>query len=188
MNVYGWTKNQVDLRNLYLKTKLNIYPPQWVALKFYNVYGSNEIHKDNMISVVLKTYLQIKNEEETCLFKSHKSNYKNGEQKRDFVYVKDCIDALLWFLENKQISGIFNIGTGQANTFNDLVYNVYKGLKKNINISYIDMPEKLKSQYQYETEANINKLRKVGYKKKFFSLEEGINDYLKILEYNDNLS
>ena len=188
MNVYGWTKNEVDIRNIFLKNTYGLKPSQWVALKFFNVYGINEFHKKDMISIVLKTFLQIKNNKETNLFKSYKKKYPDGDQERDFVYVKDCISTLLWFLENEKISGVFNIGTGQANTFNNLVYAVYKSLNKNINLSYIDMPEKLKNQYQYHTQANLSKLRKSGYKKKFFTLEEGVNDYINILKTYDTFS
>ena len=188
MNVYGWTKNEVDIRNIFLKKTFGFCPSQWVALKFFNVYGINEFHKKNMISIVLKTFLQIKENQETFLFKSYKKKYLDGEQERDFVYVKDCINALVWFLDNKKISGVFNIGTGKANTFNDLVNAVYKSLNKNINVRYIEMPEKLKSQYQYHTQANLSKLRKLGYNKKFYSLEEGVNDYINILKTHDIFS
>ncbi|MBF96975.1 MAG: ADP-glyceromanno-heptose 6-epimerase [Pelagibacterales bacterium] len=188
LNVYGWTKNQIDMRNVFFKESIGMTPPQWVGLKFFNVYGNNEYHKKNMISVVLKTYIQIKQNKETKLFKSYKKFYKDGEQKRDFIYVKDCINTLLWFLENKKVSGIFNIGTGKSNTFNDLVSSVYGCLNKNSNIKYIDMPKSIKRQYQYETKANLNKLRKVGYNKNFYSLKEGISDYIKILESSDTFS
>ena len=188
MNVYGWTKNEVDKRNISLKNAFDIHPSQWVALKFFNVYGINEFHKKNMISIVLKTFLQIKKNKETCLFKSYKKKYSHGDQERDFIYVKDCINVLLWFLENDKISGIFNVGTGQANTFNNLVAYVYKALNKNINLSYIEMPEVLKNQYQYHTQANLSKLRKSGYEKKFYTLEEGVNDYINILEAYDSIS
>ena len=188
MNVYGWTKNQIDLRNIFLKSNCSISPPQWIGLKFFNVYGNNEYHKENMISVVLKTFIQIKKNQETNLFKSYKKTYRDGEQKRDFIYVKDCIKTLLWFLDNKNISGIFNIGTGFSSTFNDLVSNVYKCLNKNINVKYVEMPNSIRKQYQYETEANLNKLRRVGYNKEFYSLKEGISDYIKILKSSDFLS
>ncbi|MDC3023972.1 ADP-glyceromanno-heptose 6-epimerase [Alphaproteobacteria bacterium] len=188
MNVYGWTKNEIDIRNIYLKNKFGFRPSQWVALKFFNVYGLNEFHKKNMISIVLKTFLQIKNGKETCLFKSYKENYKDGEQERDFIYVKDCIDTLLWFLGNKNISGIYNIGTGASRTFNELINCVYKSLNKNINVKYIEMPDELKSQYQYHTQADLFKLRKNGYNKKFHSLEEGVADYINILNKHDCFS
>ncbi len=188
MNVYGWSKNQVDLRNMFFKENLNIYPPQWVGLKFFNVYGKNEFHKKNMISVVLKTFFQIKQSQETSLFKSYKKNYADGEQKRDFIYVKDCVKTLIWFLKNKDVSGIFNVGTGISNSFNDLVDYVYKYFKKNSNVTYVDMPKSIKNQYQYETKANLSKLKNVGFNESFFSLEKGINDYIKILEQSDIIS
>ena len=188
MNVYGWTKNQVDIRNIFYKTRKKIFPPQWVGIKFFNVYGNNEFHKKNMISVILKSFIQIKKGDQINLFKSYKNQYKDGEQKRDFIYVKDCIRALLWFLENNNISGLFNLGSGNSNTFNELVNNVYKNLKKNVNVKYIEMPDKIKKQYQYETQADLKKLRSVGYKNDFYSLEEGIKDYIKILENSDAFS
>ena len=178
LNIYAWSKNEVDKRNLFAKNILNISPPQWISLKFFNVYGPNESHKENMISIVLKTFQQIKKNETTLLFKSYNDQYEDGEQKRDFIYVKDCIKVLMWFLEKDNISGIFNVGTGQARTFNDLVYNVYKNMKKNINLKYIDMPKEIKNQYQYHTKADLRKLIKTGYDKSFYSLENGIEDYI----------
>ena len=178
LNIYAWSKNEVDKRNLFAKNILNVSPPQWISLKFFNVYGPNESHKENMISIVLKTYQQIKKNETTLLFKSYNNQYEDGEQKRDFIYVKDCIKVLMWFLEKDNISGIFNVGTGQARTFNDLVYNVYKNLKKNINLKYIDMPKEIKNQYQYHTKADLRKLIKTGYDKNFYTLENGIEDYI----------
>ena len=141
-----------------------------------------------MISVILKSFIQIKKGDQINLFKSYKNQYKDGEQKRDFIYVKDCVRALLWFLENNNISGLFNLGSGNSNTFNELVNNVYKNLKKNVNVKYIEMPDKIKKQYQYETQADLKKLRSVGYKNDFYSLEEGIKDYIKILENSDAFS
>ena len=178
LNVYAWTKNEVDKRNIFSKNFLNLYPPQWVSLKFFNVYGPNENHKENMISIVLKTFQQIKKNQTTLLFKSHNSKFNDGEQKRDFVYVKDCIKVLMWFLEKKEISGIFNVGTGIARTFNDLVSNVYTNLNQNINLQYIDMPKEIKNQYQYITKADMKSLLKYGYKDTFYTLEEGIKDYV----------
>ena len=178
LNVYAWTKNEVDKRNIFSDKILNICPPQWTGLKFFNVYGPNESHKDNMISIVLKTYKQIGNSEPTNLFKSYNTDYKDGEQKRDFIYVKDCVKVLIWFMKNKKKSGIFNVGTGKAKTFNALVSNVYNNMNKNININYVDMPESIKKQYQYFTEADLNNLKNVGYIEPFTSLEAGIQDYI----------
>jgi len=178
LNVYAWTKNEVDKRSLYKQNVLGSCPPQWISLKFFNVYGPNEKHKENMISIVLKTFQQIKKNETTLLFKSYNKKYKDGEQERDFIYVKDCVKVLMWFLEKDKISGIFNVGTGQSRTFNDLVKNVYKNMNKNINLRYIEMPGEIKSQYQYHTKANMEKLIKTGYNKNFYTLEDGIKDYI----------
>ena len=178
LNVYAWTKNEVDKRNIFSDKILNICPPHWIGLKFFNVYGPNEAHKDNMISIILKTYKQICNSETTSLFKSYNNGFKDGEQKRDFIYVKDCVKVLIWFMENKKKSGLFNVGTGEARTFNALVSNVYKNMNKNININYIDMPKNIKNQYQYLTQADLSNLREIGYIFPFTSLEEGIKDYI----------
>ena len=187
LNIYGWTKNEIDKRIIFSDKFLNIKPPQWVSLKFFNVYGPNEFHKNNMKSIVLKIYEQIMRNETSYLFKSHNPNYQDGEQKRDFIYVKDCINILLWFMDNHKKSGIFNVGTGQSRTFNDLIKSVYINMKKNINLKYIDMPNKIKNQYQYETKAEMNKLIDAGYNNKLFTLEEGVKDYLEsYLKKQDN--
>ncbi|MDA9558512.1 ADP-glyceromanno-heptose 6-epimerase [Alphaproteobacteria bacterium] len=178
LNVYAWTKNEVDKRNIFSDKILNICPSQWIGLKFFNVYGPNEEHKDNMISIILKTYKQICNSETTNLFKSYNIDFKDGEQKRDFIYVKDCVKVLIWFMEHSNKSGLFNVGTGEARTFNTLVSNVYKSMNKNININYIDMPKNIKNQYQYITKADLGNLRSIGYTFPFTSLEEGIKDYI----------
>ena len=115
-----------------------------------------------MISIVLKTFQQITKDETTSLFKSYNIRYEDGEQKRDFIYVKDCVKVLMWFLKMDKVSGIFNVGTGQARTFNELVKNVYNNMNKNMNLRYIDMPKEIKNQYQYHTEADIKKLIKTG--------------------------
>ena len=178
LNTYAWSKNEIDKRNVYSDKILNIKPPQWIGLKFFNVYGPNEFHKENMISIVLKTFLNIRANKPSSLFKSYKSRYSDGEQKRDFIYVKDCVKILTWLAEKTNITGIFNVGTGKARTFNDLVDNVYKNMNKNTNIKYIDMPESMKDKYQYITKADITSLKELGYKKNFFSLEEGVHDYI----------
>ena len=137
-----------------------------------------------MKSVILKTYEEILENRQTSLFKSHNKNYKDGEQKRDFIYIKDCIKVLLWFMDNKNISGIYNLGTGQSRTFFDLVYIVYKEMNKNLNLKFINMPDNIRKQYQYETKADLSNIRKIGYKDSFFSLEEGIKNYIKSLINN----
>ena len=186
MNVYGWSKHQADIRSFFLDRYLNFSPPQWVGIKFFNVYGENEFHKNSMKSVVLKTYEEILKNEHTKLFKSYNKLYLDGEQSRDFVYVKDCISILIWYMENENVSGIYNLGTGKSRTFLDLVCNVYKIMKKNVNIKFIDMPENIKIQYQYETKADLSNIRKLGYKGQFHSLEDGIKSYIEKLMEDKN--
>jgi ADP-L-glycero-D-manno-heptose 6-epimerase len=150
-----------------------------VGLKFFNVYGPNEFHKADMRSVVHKAYGQIKDTGKVNLFKSYKKDYEDGEQMRDFIYVKDAVDMTLYFLENKDKNGIFNIGTGNARTWNDLVTIIFKSLNKQVNVEYIEMPESIRDKYQYFTQANLHKLFDAGYDQPITSLEDGINDYVK---------
>ncbi|MFT5802742.1 MAG: ADP-L-glycero-D-manno-heptose 6-epimerase, partial [Nonlabens sp.] len=177
LNAYAKSKHQFDLWALKQKTA----PPFWVGLKFFNVYGPNEYHKKRMASVVFHTAEQIKNSGEMKLFKSHKKGIANGEQARDFIYVKDIVKVLFHFFRNtKKASGIYNVGTGKARTFNDLANNTFRALGLEAEISYIDTPQDIRKNYQYFTEADITKLRKVGgYRSKFYSLEDGVGDYVK---------
>ena len=174
LNLYGWSKHIFD--RLILKKQKQ--PPQIVGLKFFNVYGPNENHKKDMRSIVLKIHQTISKGFEVKLFKSHNKKYKNGEQLRDFIYVKDVVSIIEWFIDNKKINGLFNVGTGIPRSFNDIAKAVFQNSNKREKIKYIDTPVKIRSQYQYFTKANIKKLRKVGYVKEFFSLEEGIKDYI----------
>ena len=153
-------------------------------LKFFNVYGPNEYHKGRMASVIFHTVRQIKSTGGMKLFRSHKKEYKNGEQKRDFVYVKDLVSVCEFFYENfkneKNVeNGLYNLGTGTARTFYDLAKNTFLSMGKEPNISFIDTPIDIRKTYQYFTEADMTKLREAGYKKEFFSLEKGIADYVK---------
>ena len=174
LNLYGWSKHIFDR----LIFKKNTQPPQLVGLKFFNVYGPNEGHKKNMKSIVLKIYQTIAKGINVNLFKSHNQNYKDGEQLRDFIYVKDVVSIIEWFLENSNINGLFNVGTGIPRSFNDIAKTVFFNSNKRENITYVDTPLEIRSQYQYFTKANIQKLRVKGYKKKFYSLEDGIKDYI----------
>lgn len=174
LNMYGYSKHLFDLW-----AKKNNVLDKLVGLKFFNVYGPNEFHKDDMRSVVHKAYGQIKETGKVNLFKSYKKEYEKGEQMRDFIYVKDAVDMTLFFLENKDKNGIFNIGTGKARTWNDLVAIIFKSLNKQMNVEYIDMPESIRDKYQYFTQANLHKLFDAGYDKPITSLEDGINDYVK---------
>ncbi|MBO8143794.1 MAG: ADP-glyceromanno-heptose 6-epimerase [Thermodesulfobacterium sp.] len=179
LNPYGFSKHLFDLW-LYYNGLLN----KVVGLKYFNVFGEKEFHKGEMRSVVLKAYEQIKKEEKVKLFKSYNPDYQDGEQLRDFIYVKDAVEVTLFFLENPQIKGIFNVGTGKARSFKDLVLAIFSALNIPPNIEYIEMPEYLKKQYQYFTQADITKLRKAGYNKPMWELEDAVKNYVTYLEKN----
>jgi ADP-L-glycero-D-manno-heptose 6-epimerase len=154
-------------------------PPQYVGLKFFNVYGPNEYHKGSQMSVIPQFYSQIQTTEKVCLFKSDHPDYADGDQARDFVYVDDCVDVMLWLLDNPQVSGLYNVGTGQARTFADLARAIFAPLGKEAQITYRDLPEALKGQYQYYTQADLANLRAAGYTRPFTSLEDGVKDYVQ---------
>ena len=179
LNPYGFSKHLFDLW-LYYNGFLN----KVVGLKYFNVFGEKEFHKGEMRSVVLKAYEQIKKEEKVKLFKSYNPHYQDGEQLRDFIYVKDAVEVTLFFLENPQIKGIFNVGTGKARSFKDLVLAIFSALNIPLNIEYIEMPEYLKKQYQYFTQADITKLKKAGYNKPMWELEDAVKNYVTYLEKN----
>ena len=174
MNMYGYSKHLVDLWATKEKVLSKI-----VGLKYFNVFGPNEYHKGDMRSVVHKAYGQIKETGKVRLFKSYLKDYGDGEQMRDFVYIKDAVDMTLFFLENNDKNGIFNVGTGKARTWNDLVTILFKSMNKQVSIEYIDMPESLKNKYQYFTQAKMEKLFDAGFDKPISSLEDGIQDYVK---------
>jgi ADP-L-glycero-D-manno-heptose 6-epimerase len=174
LNPYGDSKNNFDKWVL----KQDSTPPFWVGLKFFNVYGPNEYHKGRMASVIFHAYKQINEKGAMKLFRSHNPEYRDGEQKRDFIFVKDLIDVLFFFMKNQENSGIYNLGTGTARTFLDLVKATFKAMNIEENIGFIDTPEDIRDKYQYFTEARMTKLRDAGYTKPFTSLENGINDYV----------
>lgn len=174
LNPYGISKNEFDKWAISQKQK----PYFWAGLKFFNVYGPNEYHKKRMASVIFHSYNQIQATGKIKLFKSHRKGVANGEQKRDFIYVKDVCDVLFFLMNNRKNSGIYNLGTGKARSFNDLAKSIFKVLKIKENIEYIDTPEDIRDKYQYFTQADMNKLRSIGYTKPFTSLEQGINDYV----------
>ncbi len=174
MNPYGCSKNDFDIWAM-PKTE---QPPHWYGLKFFNVYGPNEYHKGRMASVVFHTFNQIKASGGMKLFRSHRPDFKDGEQSRDFIYIKDVTNMLYWIWKNLPANGLYNIGTGKARTFYDLAANTFTAQGLEPNISFIDTPEDIRDTYQYFTEANMDKLRKAGYNKAFYSLEEGILDYV----------
>jgi ADP-L-glycero-D-manno-heptose 6-epimerase len=173
LNAYGFSKQIFDLWALKNKILDKI-----AGLKYFNVYGPGEYHKGDMRSMVLKAYEQIKRDGKIRLFKSYKPEYKDGEQLRDFIYVKDAVDMTLFFLEKPELNGIFNIGTGQPRSWNDLARAVFSSLKMQLNIEYVDMPEEIKDKYQYFTKAEMKKLKDAGYKKPVTSLEEAVKDYI----------
>jgi len=173
LNIYGYSKHLFDLW-----LRRNGLLDKVVGLKYFNVYGPNEYHKGQMRSFVIKAYEQIIQTGEVKLFKSYKPEYKHGEQKRDFIYIKDAVDMTLFFFQNRKPWGIFNIGTGKAHTWNELVDAVFKTLGKQTRIKYIDMPVELRTQYQYFTQADISKLIKCGYNKSITSFEDAIMDYV----------
>ena len=175
LNLYGVSKNDFDIWALAQKKK----PPFWAGIKFFNVYGPNEYHKSRMASVILHTVRQIKKTGGMKLFRSHHKDYKDGEQKRDFVYIKDVVDVLYFMMEKQPKSGLYNLGTGKARTFYDLAANTFDAMNLKPNISFIDTPLDIRDKYQYFTQANMSKLKKAGYTKSFTSLEDGINDYVK---------
>jgi len=147
------------------------------GLKFFNVFGPNEYHKGEMKSVVSKAYDRVIAEGKMSLFKSYNPQYKDGEQKRDFIYVKDAVDVVLFFMEHPAINGIYNLGTGQARSWNDLARALFAAVDRPAHIDYVEMPEILRGRYQYFTQAEMTKLRKAGYTKAFFSLEDAVKDY-----------
>ncbi len=175
LNPYAIYKNKFDK---WILSNIN-KPPTCVGLKFFNVYGPNEYHKSRMASVIFHAYNQIMKSGQMKLFKSHTKNYSDGEQSRDFIYVKDVVKTLIFFYKNQNNIGIYNLGTGQARSFNDLISITFKAMKKECSISYIDIPIDIRDTYQYYTRAKISKLRNVGYREKFYSLEDGIKEYIQ---------
>jgi ADP-L-glycero-D-manno-heptose 6-epimerase len=174
LNMYGYSKHMFDLWAM--KSRVL---DQIVGLKYFNVFGPYEDHKGEMRSVVQKSYHQIRQTGEVSLFKSYRSEYGDGEQKRDFIYVKDAVDVTLYFLDYHQRNGLFNCGTGQARTWKDLVTAVFAAMELKPNIRFIEMPEALRGKYQYFTQADVSKLRRAGYAESFLSLEDSVRDYVR---------
>lgn len=187
LNKYGYSKKFFD--DWAFKQKRA--PKQWIGAKFFNVYGPQEYHKGRMASMVFHTFNQYKENGYVKLFKSHRKEYKDGEQLRDFIYIKDVVDILYFYMFEKVPSGIYNIGTGKARSFHDLSMATMKNASKNFElktedvIQFIPMPDDLQGKYQYFTESTMNKLREVGYKKELYSLEDGVKDYVSYLEKED---
>ncbi|MGB1316857.1 MAG: ADP-glyceromanno-heptose 6-epimerase [Flavobacteriales bacterium] len=174
LNPYGESKNEFDCWAIDQNTK----PFFWSGLKFFNVYGPNEYHKGRMASVILHAFRQITQTGEMKLFRSHNEGYQDGEQLRDFIYVKDIVDVCIFLMESRKHSGIYNLGTGKSRTFLDLTKATFKAMGQTENISFVDTPLDIRDKYQYFTEANMAKLVGIGYTKPFHSLEEGVADYV----------
>lgn len=188
LNPYGVSKNEFDKWAVHHAENENSAPPFWAGLKFFNVYGPNEFHKARMASVIFHSFNQIKQTGKVKLFKSHKEGFEDGKQLRDFIYVKDVVSVCNWLMQEychppssimKVHNGLYNLGTGKAKAFSDLVTAVFTGLNLPPVIEYIDMPEDIRDKYQYFTEANMSKLHHAGYHNHFYSLEDGVVDYVQ---------
>ncbi len=179
LNPYGWSKHVFDRRVARAALEADPIPPQWVGLKFFNVYGPGEQHKGDMMSVAGKLFPKLRAGEPARLFKSHRDGMKDGGQARDFVWVGDCVDVMLWLLDNPGVSGLFNVGTGQARSFRDLAEAAFAALDEPARIEFFDMPPDLRERYQYFTQADVAKLRAAGYDRPFTELEEGVRRYVR---------
>ena len=180
MNLYGWSKHAFDLWAL-RQAAAGSAPPFWAGLKFFNVFGPNEYHKADMMSLVAKNYRKVAAGETVHLFKSHRSDYRDGEQRRDFVYVKDCVAAMLWLWRqgpSADRSGVYNIGSGEARSFLDLINAVGAACERAPNIEFVDIPPEIRPNYQYFTEAKLSRLRQAGYNAPFTPLEAAVNDFV----------
>jgi ADP-L-glycero-D-manno-heptose 6-epimerase len=175
LNAYGDSKQQFDVWALEQKAK----PFFWAGLKFFNVYGPNEYHKEKMASVVLHAYQQISGKGRLALFKSHHPDFEDGKQMRDFVYVKDVVEVLYFLMHHRKDSGIYNLGTGEARTFLDLAFQTFEAMGAEVNIDFIDTPLEIRDNYQYFTQAKMDKLRSIGYNQPFYTLEEGVREYVQ---------
>lgn len=178
LNPYGRSKNEIDK---FILTQTE-QPPFWAGLKFFNVYGPHEFHKGKMASVILHAFRQVKETGKVRLFRSHNPSFQDGQQLRDFVYVKDVAKVILWLMEHKPESGLYNVGTGKARSFYDLADNTFKAMGLETNIEFIDTPLEIRDKYQYFTEANMGKLRAAGYDQPFTSLEDGVREYVSFLQ------
>ena len=178
LNLYGWSKHLFDLALVDRFMKKEKLPPQWAGLKFFNVFGPNEYHKGEMMSLVAKRFEDARAGRTVRLFKSHRPGIADGDQRRDFIYVDDAVAVVRWLMEMPNVSGIFNVGTGQARSFRDLIASLFRSLGREPAIEYIDMPESIRGQYQYFTEAKVDNLRRAGYNAGFTSIEDGVKRYV----------
>lgn len=179
MNLYGWSKHAFDMAVAARVAAGEKLPPQWAGLKFFNVFGPNEYHKGSMMSVLARRFDDIKAGRAVQLFKSHRDGIADGDQRRDFIYVDDIVRVIVWLLATPSVSGVFNVGTGQARSFKDLIGAAYQSLGTSPNIQYIDMPEQIRGSYQYFTQATVERLRRAGYNGGFTALEAAVGAYVK---------
>jgi ADP-L-glycero-D-manno-heptose 6-epimerase len=179
LNAYGWSKHFVDRRIARLRQHGSGLPPQCTGLKFFNVYGPNEYHKGGMQSVIARNFAAVRDGQALRLFRSHRPEYADGGQLRDFIYVRDCVDVILWLLDNPHVSGLFNVGSGVARSWLDLAHAVFRASEQPALIEFIDMPAPLLEKYQYFTQARVTRLREAGYRKAFTTLEAGVEDYVR---------
>jgi len=178
LNAYGWSKHAFDRWAARQVADGADAPPQWVGLKFFNVYGPNEWHKGAMMSGVTRAYPAVSRGEPVTLFRSHHPDYADGAQMRDFVYVKDCVDVMMWFMDNPEISGLFNLGTGRAQTWLELMGALYASVGRELSVEWTDTPAEIRDRYQYFTQAEMGRLREAGYERPFRTVEEGVADYV----------
>src|SRR6201996_4767647 len=179
MNLYGWSKHLFDMAVAERAAKGERLPPQWAGLKFFNVFGPNEYHKGAMMSVLAKRFDEIKSGAKVQLFKSHRDGIADGDQRRDFIYVDDVMRVVMWLLATPSVSGLFNVGTGKARSFKDMMLAAYAALGARPNIEYIDMPLSIRDSYQYFTESDVDRLRRAGYNGGFTALEDAVSLYVK---------
>lgn len=179
LNLYGWSKLAFDRRVADMLARGLPSPPQWAGLRFFNVYGPNEYHKGRMASVLFHKFGQVMRGEPATLFRSDRTGIADGEQMRDFVHVEDCVQVMLWLLDNPGVSGLFNVGSGQARSFLDLVRAMFAALDRPEDIRFVDMPDDLKGKYQYFTEAPLDRLRQAGYARPATPLEDGVRSYVR---------
>ena len=179
MNLYGWSKHLFDMAMAERAARGERLPPQWAGLKFFNVFGPNEYHKGTMMGVLARRFDDIKAGRAVPLFKSHRDGVADGDQRRDFIYVDDVVRVIMWLLATPSVGGIFNVGTGKARSFKDLVLSAYAALGTEPNIQYVDMPEQIRAGYQYFTQADVDRLQRAGYNGGFTALEEAVDTYVK---------
>ncbi|MBR1172030.1 ADP-glyceromanno-heptose 6-epimerase [Bradyrhizobium sp. DASA03005] len=178
MNLYGWSKHLFDLAIAERVARCDRLPPQWAGLKFFNVFGPNEYHKGSMMSVLARRFDDVRAGRVVQLFKSHREGIEDGDQRRDFIYVDDVVRVVLWLLATPSVSGLFNVGTGKARSFKDLMLAAYAALGARPNIEYIDMPEQIRDSYQYFTQSEVDRLLRAGYNGGFTTLENAVKAYV----------